>query len=208
MASGPITSWQIGGEKVEILLASKMAADGDCNQETKRHLFFGRKATTDLDSVWKSRDIHFADKGPCSQSYSFSSSHVWMWELNYKEGWEPKKCYFQIVVLEKTLKSPLDCKEIKPVHPKGNQWIFIRRIDTETETPILWPPDMKSSLIGKYPDAVKDWGQEKNGVTEDEMVGWHYWLSGHEFEQTPGDSEGQGSLVCYSSWGGKEEDMT
>ena len=106
MASGPITSWQIGGEKVEILLASKMAADGDCNQETKRHLFFGRKATTDLDSVWKSRDIHFADKGPCSQSYSFSSSHVWMWELNYKEGWEPKKCYFKLWCWRRLLRVP------------------------------------------------------------------------------------------------------
>ena len=105
--------------------------------------------------------------------------------------------------------SPLDCKEIQPVNPKGNQpWIFIGRTDAEAEVPTLWPPDVKGQLIGKDPDAGKDWGQEEKGVTEDKMVGWHHWLNGCEFEQTLGDSEGQGSLVCCSSWGHKESDMT
>ena len=115
----------------------------------------------------------------------FSSSYIWMWELDYKESWAPKKWRFWIVLLEKTLESPLDCKEIQPVHPKGIQsWIFIGSSDTEAETeaPILWPPDAKNWLIGKDPDAGKDWRQEK-GLTEDEMAGWHQWLDGHEFEQ-------------------------
>ena len=110
---------------------------------------------------------------------------------------------------EKTLESPLDRKEIKPINPKGNQTrIFIVKTDAETETPILWPPDVKSWLIGKDPDAGKDWRQEEKGMTEDEMVGWHHWLNGHEFEQTPGDGEGQESLVCCNPWGHKELDMT
>ena len=115
----------------------------------------------------------------------------------------------EVIILEKTLESPLDCKEIKPVNSKGNQtWIFFGRIDVEAEAPILWPPNVKSRFIGKDPNAGKDWGKEEKGMTEDEMVGWHLWLSGHEFEQTLGDSEGQGSLVCCSSWGRKESDMT
>ena len=125
-----------------------------------------------------------------------------MWELNHKESWALKNWCFQIVVLKKTLESPLDSKEIKPVNPKGNQpWIFIGRSDAEAETPILWPPDMKSRLIGKAPDAGKDWGQEGKRMTEDEMVGWRHWLNCHEFEQTPWDSEGQKSLACCSSRG-------
>ena len=125
---------------------------------------------------------YFADKGPSSQSYGFSSSHVWMWELDYKESWPPKNWCFWTLVLEKTLESPLDCKEIQPVHPKGNQsWIFIGRTDVEAETPILWPPDKKTWLIWKDPDAGKDWRQEK-GNREDEMVGWNYRLNEHEFE--------------------------
>ena len=124
----------------------------------------------------------FANKGPSSQGYGFSSSHVWMWELDYKESWEPKNWCFWTVVLEKTLESPLDCKEIQPVHPKGNQlWIFIRRTDAEAETPILWPPDA-NWLIWKDSDAGKDWRQEKKGTTDDEMVGWHHRLNGHESE--------------------------
>ena len=123
---------------------------------------------------------YFADKGLSSQSYGFSSSHVWMWELDYKESWAPKKWRFWTVVLEKTLGSSLDCKEINPFNPKGNQsWIFIGRTIAEAETPILWPPDAKNWLIGKDPDAGQDWRQEK-GTTEDEMVGWHHWLNGHE----------------------------
>ena len=113
------------------------------------------------------------------------------------------------MVLDKSLESPLDCKDIKPVLPKGNQpWIFIGRTDAEAEAPILWPPDVKSLLTGKDPDSVKDWGQEEKGVTKDEMVGWHRWLNGHEFQHAPGDSEGQGSLESYSSWSHKELDMT
>ena len=136
----------------------------------------------------------------------FSSSHVWMWELDYKESWAPKNWCFWTVVLEKTLESPLDCKEIQPVHPKGDQsWVFIGRTDFEAETPILWPPDVKSWLTGKDPNAGKDRVQEK-GMTENEMVGWHHWLNRHEFEPTLGDSEGQGSLACCSPWGHKEPD--
>ena len=155
----------------------------------------------------KQQRHYFADKGPFSQSYGFSSSHVWMWYLDHKEGWLPKNWCFWTVVLEKILESPLDCKEIKPVHPKGNQpWIFVGMTVAEVETPISWPPDVKSWLIGKDPHAVKDWRQEKKGTTGDEMVGWHHWLNGLEFEQAPGDGEGQGSLACCSQWGCKESD--
>ena len=132
-----------------------------------------------------------------------------MLELDYKESWVQNNWCFWTVVLEKILESPLDCKEIQPVHPKGSQpWIFIGRTDVEAETPILWPPDAKSRLIREYPDAGKDLRQEEKGTTEDEMVGWHHRLNGHEFEQAPGDGEGQGSLVCYRPWGHKELDMT
>ena len=124
---------------------------------------------------------YFSNKGPYSQSFGFSGSHVWMWELDHKEGWAPNNSCFWTVVLEKTLESPLDCKEIKAVNPKGNQyWIFIGRIDVEAEAPILWPPDSKSLLIRKDPDDGKDWRQEGRGTTEDEMVGWHHRLKGHE----------------------------
>ena len=130
---------------------------------------------TNLDSVLKSRD-NFSDKGPDAQSYGFSSSHVWIWELDHRAGWVPKNWCFQTVVLEETLESPLDCKEIKPVNLTGNwSWIFIRRTDAKAETPVLWPPDAKNWLIGKDPDAGKDWRQEEKGTTEDEMVGWHHW---------------------------------
>ena len=143
-----------------------------------------------------------------SQSYSFSSNHVWVWELNHKERWAPKNWCSQTVVLEKTLESPLDCKEIKPVHPKGNQpWIFIGRTDVEAEAPILWPPEEKIWLIWKDPDAWKDWRQEEV-TTEDRMVGWHHLLNGHEFEQALGDGDGQGSLACCSPWSSKELDVT
>ena len=128
----------------------------------------------------KKQRHYFANKGPSSQSYGFSSGHEWMWELDHKENWVPKNWCFWTVVLEKMLESPLDCKEIQPVHPKGDQsWVFIGR--AEAETPVLWPPDGKSWLIGKDPDAGKDWGQEEKGMTEDEMVGWHHRLNGHGF---------------------------
>ena len=129
--------------------------------------------------------------------------------LDHKESWAPKNVYFHIVVLEKILESPLDSKKIKPVNLKINQpWIFIGRTDAKAEAPIFWPLDAKSQLIRKDPDAGKDWGQKEKGVTENEMAGQHHWLNGHEFEQTQEDSEGQGSLTCYSSWGHKELDMT
>ena len=124
----------------------------------------------------------FVNKGPPSQGYGFSSGHVWMWELDYKESWEPKNWCFWTVVLEKTLEIPLDCKEIQPVHSKGDQsWVFIGRTDVEAETPVLWPPNAKSWLIEKDPDVGKDLGQEEKGTTEDEMVGWHHRLNGHGF---------------------------
>ena len=131
---------------------------------------------------------------------TLSSSHARMWELVHKESWALKNGCFWTVVLEKTLESPLHCKEIKPVHSKGNQsWIFTGR--TDAEAPILWPPDAKSWLIGKGPDAGKDWRQEEKGTTEDELVGWHHQLNGNEFERVLGDGEGQGSLACCSLWG-------
>ena len=124
-----------------------------------------------------------------------------MWGLEGEEGWALKDWCFWTVVLEKTLESPLDCKEFQPVHPKGNQsWVFIARTDAEAETPILWPPDVKSWVIQKDPDAGKDWKREEKGMTEDEMVGWHHRLNGHEFEQAPGVGDGQGSLMCCSPW--------
>ena len=138
-----------------------------------------------------------------------SSSYVWMWELDCKESWALKNLCFWIVVLEKTLESPLYCKETQPVHPKGDQsCVFTGRTDAWAETPIFWPPNAKSWLIWKEPDAEKDWGQEEKGMTEDEVVGWHHRLNGHEFEWTPGVGDGQGSLMWCSPWGRKESDTT
>ena len=132
-----------------------------------------------------------------------------MWELDHKESWAPKNCCFWTVVLEKTLESPLDSKEIQAVHPKGNQsWMFIGRTDAEAEAPILWPPDAKNWLTGKDPDAGEDWRQEEKGKTENEMVGWHHRLNGHEFEQTLGVGDRWWGLVWCNSWGRKESDMT
>ena len=160
---------------------SKITADGDYSHEIKRRLLLGRKVMTNVDSILKSRDID--SKCPSSQSYGFSSSHVWMWKLGHKESWVPKNLCFQTVVLEKILENLLYCKKIKPVDPKGNQSsIFIGRTVVEAETPILLSPDAKNWLIWKDPDAGKDWGQEEKGTTEDEMVGWHHRLNEHEFE--------------------------
>ena len=173
MASGSITPWQIDGETIEtvrafIFLVSKITADGDCSHEIKRCLLLGRKAKTNLDSILKRQRHCFANKGPSCQSSGFSSSHVWMWELDYKESWAPKNC---------------DVGLFKPVNRKGNQsWIFIGRTDAEGETPILWPSDAKNWLTWKDLDAGKVWRQEEKGMTEDETVGWHHWLNGFEFE--------------------------
>ena len=167
------------------LLISKITADGDCSHEIKTLTPWKRSYDQPRQHIKKQKH-YFANKDPSSQGYGFSSSHVWMWELDYKESWALKNWCFWTVVLEKTLESPLDSKEIIPVNPKGNQpWIFIGRTD-----------------VGK------DWEQEEKGATEDEMVGWHHWFNEHEFEQTPGDSDGQGSLACCSPWGHKELDMT
>ena len=178
MASGPITWWQIDGETMErmtdfIFLESKITADADCSHEIKRHLLFGRKAMTNLDSILKSRDITLPTKIYLVKAMVFSSCHVWMWELDYKESWALKNWCFWTVVLEKTLESPLDSKEIKLVNPKGNQsWIFIGRTDAEAETPILWPPDVKKWLIWKDPHAGKDWRWEEKGT-----IGWDGWMA-------------------------------
>ena len=153
----------------------------------------------------KKQRYYFADKGPHSQSYGFSSSHVWMWELDHKESWKLKSWCFWTVVLEKTLESPWDWKEIKTVNLQGNQsWIFIGRTDAETETPILWSSNAKKRLIWKDPDAGKDWRHEEKGMTENEMVGWHHQPDGHEFEQALWVGDGQGSQACCSPWGPKE----
>jgi len=178
-ASGPITSWQIDGETMEtvtdfILGGSKITADGDWSHETKRSLLLGRKVMINLDSILKSKRHYFANKSPSSQSYGFSSGHVWMWELDYKESWALKNWCFWTMVLEKTLESPLDCKEIQPVNTKGNQsWIFIGRTDAEAETWMFWPPDAKKWLIGKDPDAGKDWRWEEKGGDR----GWDGWMA-------------------------------
>ena len=181
MASGPITSWEIDGETVEtvsdfILGGTKITADGNSSREIRR-LLLGKKVMTNLDSLLKNRDTSLPTKFCLVKAMVFP---VGMYEC---ESWTIKEAEsFWTVVLEKTLESPLDWKEIQSVHPKGDQsWVFIGRTNAEAETPILWPPDVKSWLIGKDPDPGKDWRQEERGMTEDEMVGWHHWLNGHEF---------------------------
>ena len=190
-----------------IFLGPKITAEDDCSHIIKRCLFLGRKAMTNLDSILKRRDITLPTKSRLVKAMIFAV--VQMWELNHKEGWVPKNLRFQTMVLEKTLESPLDCKELKPVSPKGNwPWIFIGRTDVEAETPMLWPPDVKNWLVGKDPNAGKHWRREDKGMTEDEMVGWHHWLNGHKFGWIPGVGDGQGGLVCCISWGPKESDTT
>ena len=164
------------------------------------------------DQTWehiKMQRYYLANKVRSRQSYVFSSSHVWMWELDCKESWVLKNWCFWAMVLEKTLESLFDCKKIQPVHPKGNQcWIFIGRPEAEAETPILWPPNVKNWLIGKDPVAGKDWTQEEKKITEDEVVGWHHRLNGHEFEQTSEVGDGQGRLTCCNPCDCKELDTT
>ena len=154
---------------------------------------------TNLDSILKSRDITLPTKVHLVKAMVFPVVMYGCEKLDYRESWVPKNWCFWTVVLEKTLESPLDCKEIQAVHPKGDQsWVFIGRTDVQGETPILWPPDVKNWLIWKDPDAGKDWRQEEKRTTEDEMVGWHHWLNRHGFGWTPGVGDGQGGLVCCS----------
>ena len=187
MASSPITSWQIDGEKMETVADYFLGLWNPCRWWLQpwnlKTLAPWRKSYDKPRQHIKKQRHYFANKGPSSQSCGFSSSHVWMWELNHKESWEQKNCCFWTVVLEKTFESPLDCKEIQSVNPKGNQsWIFIGRTDAEVDAPILWPPDAKNWLIGKDPVAGQDWRWEEKGTTEDEMAEWHLWLNAHEFE--------------------------
>ena len=175
-------------------------ADGDCSYEIKRHLLLGRKALTNLDSLLKSHDVTLS-----SQSCGFYSNYVWMWELDYNENWALNNLCFWIVMLEKTLESPLNCKEIQLVNSKWNQsWIFIGSIDAKAEVPILWPPDEKNWLIRKDLDVGKDWRWEKKGSIEGEIFEWNYWLDVHEFEQALGVGDGLGGLMCHSPWGFRE----
>ena len=161
---------------------SQITTDGDCSHEIKRHLLLGKSYDQPRQHIKKQRH-HFANKGPYSQNYGFSSSHVWMWELDCKESWAPKNWCFWTVMLEKTLESPLGSNEIHPVHPKGNQsWVLIGKTDAEAETSVLWPPDAKSWLIWKDADAGKDLRWEERGMAEDEMVVWHHQHNGYEFE--------------------------
>ena len=179
MASGPITSWQIDGETVAdfIFGGFNITEDSDCSHEIKR-----RKVMTNLDSILKSRDITLSTKVHLVKAMVFPVVMYGCESWIHKESWAPKNWCFWTVVLEKTLENLLDCKEIQPVDPKGNQsWAFIGRTDTEAETPIFWPCDVKSWLIWKYPDVGKDWGQEEKGTTEHEMIRWHHQLSGCEF---------------------------
>ena len=160
-------------------------ADGDCSCEIKRHFFLGRKAVTNLDTILERREITWPTKVCIVKAMVFPIVMYGCESWTIKKGWMPKKWCLWTVVLEKTLESPLDCKEIQPVNSKGNQpWMLIGRTDPEAKAPIIWPPDVKTWLIGKDPDTGKDWGQEGKGVTEDGIVGWHQQLSGYEVEQT------------------------
>ena len=178
MASGPITSWQVDRETVEtvsdfVFLGSKITVDGDCSHEIKRHVLLRRKVMTNLDSILKSRDITLPTKVCLSQGYGFSSGHVWIWELDCEESWAPKNWCFWTMVLEKTLESPLDCKEIQPVHPKGNQsWVFIGRTDAEAEIPIVWPPHAELTCW------KRPWCWEGLGAGgEGDNRGWDGWMA-------------------------------
>ena len=188
-STGSISSWHIEGGKVEtvrdfIFLGSKITADGDCSHEIKT-IAPWKKSYDKPRQCIKKQKHHFADKGSYSQSYSFSISHVQMWELDHKEGWGPKNWCFQTVVLEKTLESPLDCKEItshQSILKEVNPEYSLEGLMLKAESPVLWLPDANNWLIGKDSDSVKDWRQEEKGTTEDKMIRWHYRPDGHEFE--------------------------
>ena len=184
MASGPISSWQIGGETVADFIFGGSKSLQMVTAAMKLKDAYSSKESYDQPRQYmKKQRYYFDNKGSSSQGYGFSSSHVWMWELDCKESWVLRKWCLWIVVFEKILESSLDCKEIQPVNPKGNQsWIFIWRTDVEDEAPVLWPSYVKNWLIGKDPDVGKDWRQEKKEMTEDEMVEWHHQLNGYEFE--------------------------
>ena len=174
--------WGNNGKTVTdfVFLGSKITADGDCSREIKRCLFLGRKAMTSLDSILQSRDITLPTKVRLVKAMVFPEV---MYELDCEESWVPKNWCFWTVVLKKTLESPLDCKEIQPVHSEGDQpWDFFGGNDAEAETPVIWPPYAKNWLTGTDSDAGRDWGQEEKGATEDKMAGWHHWLDGHESE--------------------------
>ena len=212
--------WRKANYKYDLYqyLGSKITADDDCSHEIKRRLLLGRKVMTNLDSILKSRDITLPTKVHLVKAMVFLvvmyGCESWTvkkaehWRIDAFELWCWRRLFF-FFFLEKTLESPLDCKEIQPVHSKGDQsWVFFGGTDAEAESPVLWPPHVKSWLIGKDSDAGRDWGQEEKGTTEDEMAGWHHWLYGREFEWTPGVGDGQGGLGCCNSWGRKESDMT
>ena len=189
-----------------IFLGSKITAGGDCRHEIKRQLFLGRKVMTNVDSILNSRDITLPTKVHLVKAMVLPVVKLWMWEFDYKESWAMKNWCFWTVLLEKTLESPLDCKEIQPVHPKGNQsWIFIGKTDVEAESSILRPPEGKIWPIRKH---LEDWRQEEKGMTEDETVGWHHWLNEHEFKKALEIGDKQGGLACWSPWGHTSADMT
>ena len=207
IVSCPIISWEIDGETVEtvsdfILGGSKITADGDCSHEIKRCLLLESKVMTNLDSILKSRH-YFVNRGQSSQGYGFSSSHVWMWELDCEESWVPKNWCFWTVVLEKTLESPLDCKEIQLVHSKGDQsWCSLEGMMLKLKLQYF------GHLMRRVASLKRLWcweglGAGGEGATEDEMAGWHHRLNGHESEWTPGVGDGQGGLACCDSWGYK-----
>ena len=190
-----------GNSKNFIFWCFQISVDGDCSHKIKRCLLLGRKAMINLDSILKSRDITLPTKVCLVRAMVFpvvmygcenwTTEKAEHWRINAFELWCWRRC------------------KIKPANPKGNQsWIFIGRTDAEAETQILWPPDAKNWLLGKDSDAGKDWRQEEKEMTEDEMVGWHHWLNGREFEQAPGGGEGQGSLACCSPWSSKDVDTT
>ena len=213
MASGPITLWEIDGETVEtvadfIFGGSKITADGDYSHEIKRCLLLGRKVMTNLDSIFKSRDITLPTKVHLVKAMVFPAAMYGCKSCTVKKAERWRIDVFELWCWRR-LESPLDCKEIQPVHSERDQpWDFLGRTDAKAETPVLWTPHAKRWLIGKDSNAGRDWGQEEKGTTEDDMAGWHHGLDGREFEWTLGVGDGQGGLVCFDSWGHKQSDTT